>query len=370
MGSNVCKKVDTRLNEINSNHYFSEKINWRKSESKSEPPPLFKKSNKISSVKNTKLDHQKSDILEYSKKNKQKFKEELNCSICSTDEFKKSSKKLDDIEENETPVAWMEECCSKSSDKEEESLKQTLFSVNNGKDDHKRNDSCFKTLNASKGRLIRSQSDGCAPDDRIESYDTTDRLENGFESEGFTLRNRSITPYLMRKDTSLETNRSIDSESLPDCGHDGSELDYKFNTHFRYTMNERENKEFGNYFKKFSANLMLSYSRKGREKCGLCAFVANGSQGEWNELDNDVTKLMETVDKLSSLLAEKELSINQDIANNKDQNEKKLKEKVIELRNKKRIGISLEKTSHGKRMMVFKDGKNTYQIEGESQPIF
>jgi hypothetical protein len=370
MGSNICKNVNTRLNEINSNQNFSEKINFRKSKSKAEPPPLFKKTNKISSLKNSKLDHQKSDILEYSKKNKQKFKEELNCSICSTDELKKSNKKLDDIEENETPVAWMEECCSKSSDKEEESLKQILSSVNNGKDDHKRNDSCSKTLNASKERLIRSQSHGCAPDDRIESYDTTDRLENEFESEGFALRHRSITPYAMEKDFSIETNATIDSESLPDCDYDRSELDYKFDTHFRYTTNERGNREFENYVKKFSANVMLSCSRKHREKCGLCDFVANGGQGQWNELNNDVTKLMDTVDKLSSLLGEKELSLNQGVANNKDQNEKKLREKVIQLRNKKRIGISWQKTSQGKRTMIFKDGKSTYQIEGESQSIF
>jgi hypothetical protein len=371
MGSNVCKNVDSRLNEINSSQYFREKMNRKKSKSKRELPPIFKKSNKVSSLKNSKLDHQKSDVLEYSKKNKQKFKEELNCSICSTDEFKKPHKRLDDIEENETPVAWMEECCSKSSDKEEESIKQTLSSVNNGKNDHKRNDSCLKTLNASKEKLIRSKSDGCAPDDQIKLYDTTDRFENEFESERFTLKNRSITPYAkMRKNVSLETHASIDSESLPDCGFDGSELDYKLDTYFRYIMNERENPEFGNYVKNFSANLKLSYSRKYREKCGLCAYVANGGQGQWNELDNDVTKLMDTVDKLSSLLAEKELSLNQDTANNKDQNEKKLKQKVIQLRNKKRIGISLEKTSQGKKMMVFKDGKNTYQIEGESQSIF
>lgn len=146
-------------------------------------------------------------------------------------------------------------------------------------------------------------------------------------------------------------------------------------------------------------------SNHNSEKCNFCDFVKNGQGRSWSDLDKDVSMLMETVDKLSTMIAEKELSEKQhhdehgtpktpySIRDLKKQfgqvgslddndeivEEKKvslsfleklsglddLKEKVQQLRNKRRIGISLMKTSRGKRLMVFSDAQgNTYQIQG------
>ena len=136
------------------------------------------------------------------------------------------------------------------------------------------------------------------------------------------------------------------------------------------------------------------------KKCNFCDFVKNGSGRSWNDLDKDVSMLMETVDKLSSMIAEKELVVDKEngekpfhinniktkvgpVASFDDTDEiveeKKvslsfleklhgmddLKEKVQQLRNKRRIGISLMRTIGGKRLMIFSDGQNTYQIQGE-----
>ncbi len=141
------------------------------------------------------------------------------------------------------------------------------------------------------------------------------------------------------------------------------------------------------------------------QKCNFCDFVKNGTGRSWSDLDKDVSMLMDTVEKLSSMIAEKELSekhlghehspgkVPYSIRDLRKQfgqvgsldeseeivEEKKvslsfleklsglddLKEKVQQLRNKRRIGISLMKTSHGKRLMAFSDGQNTYQILGK-----
>ena len=137
------------------------------------------------------------------------------------------------------------------------------------------------------------------------------------------------------------------------------------------------------------------------KKCSFCEFVKNGSGGHsWNDLDKDVSMLMETVDKLSTLISERDIqhgnkNINGKMykiheVNSKDTTnssfddtdeiveERKvslsflekchrieLKERVLQLRNKRRVGISLMKTSRGKKLMVFNDGQNTYQIHGK-----
>lgn len=138
-------------------------------------------------------------------------------------------------------------------------------------------------------------------------------------------------------------------------------------------------------------------------ECDFCDFVNKGSGRSWDDLDKDVSILMETADKLSLVLAEKEMILSRDAEKNKiikvpqeshtlrqssdehsfDDNEEIVeeknvslsflkrfkvdgfKEKVEKLRNKKKIGISMMKTSKGKRLMVFSDGVNTYQIHGK-----
>lgn len=139
-----------------------------------------------------------------------------------------------------------------------------------------------------------------------------------------------------------------------------------------------------------------------KEKCDFCDFVKKGYSQSWNDLDKDVLLLMDTADKLTTLLTKKESLIEQNVCKHKEdktQNDcpqintfdtsediveeknvslsflerfkgNDFKEKVQMLRNKRRIGISLMKTSKGKRLMVFSDGVNTYQIHGLCIPFF
>src|SRR5690625_4153732 len=44
------------------------------------------------------------------------------------------------------------------------------------------------------------------------------------------------------------------------------------------------------------------------KSCNFCDYVKNGSGRSWDDLDKDVSMLMETADKLSLMLAEKEIS--------------------------------------------------------------
>jgi len=373
MGANLCKDLD-----MTKKRFISDRDDCDKK--KTQLPPLFTKSNKVSSLRNlSKLNHTKSNVSE---RDKNEFQEELNCSICSTKDIKKVDTNPNDIEINETPVAWMEECCSRSIDIEGESIKQIMSTVNTKTSHNKIHDNYFETSNSPKQRLNQIRSEGCATNGGISSNITTDNVGNGFHSiqnEMAPFRNRSITPFEKKRNSSEESIfGSIDGKEFNltenHSDHHISELGYSLQTEVHYRRDEKEGMEIGNYVKNLSANVMLSsrhYSRKGKEKCGFCDFVANGRHGRWNELDGDVTKLMDTIDKLSSLLIEKEMSLSPDSVNDKqlkELNEKKLKEKVIELRNKKRIGISLQKTSLGKRLIIFKDGKNTYQIEGKTKP--
>lgn len=147
--------------------------------------------------------------------------------------------------------------------------------------------------------------------------------------------------------------------------------------------------------------------QRSKRICSFCDFVQNGRGGRrWRELDKDFSVLMETVEKLGTILSEKEMALKGGLAkcekqqqhqshyhhlkhpnnnNNADTSsfdsstdeiveEKKvsfsflessdLKEKVQQLRQKKRIGISFLKTVRGKQLIVFNDGHNTYHIQG------
>lgn len=140
------------------------------------------------------------------------------------------------------------------------------------------------------------------------------------------------------------------------------------------------------------------------EHCEFCDYVNNTKAGNWDDLDNDVTVLMELADKLGEMIFEKEKeksNLVKKIPNNKsddeqwdeetpttivpvNENQEKLPETVVEpykkvsfsylekfnsvdLKEKvqllRRRKISVLKTSGGKCLMDFSDGKNTYQLQ-------
>lgn len=382
MGATLCKDVvDTKLVQFSKSHLDDN----RKFRSEKQPQvlPLFTKSNKLSAAErqNTRINHTKSAVIESSdsqQENEDQFREVLNCSWCSNKNGNIKMEKANDPHIINTPVAWMEDCHSISTYREE-----SVDHMESLADAAKRqNTKCDKFPKEKIAKEVEDENQ-IAPHPFAINNDCD--IDNEMIAEPPQLlygnhTRRSITPIEKRNhqlcSDSLESNfGSSDEKSLPnDSICDASEFDFiNLNAEIQVGIdisNKEETVVNTNYIQSFSANVMQAtyhYNKKCHriEKCGLCDYVTNGFHGRWNELDGDVTKLMETCDKLSLLLAQKESALN--LIYDKNENEHKLKEKVIQLRNKKRIGISMQKISLGRRLITFKDGRNTYQIEGKKR---
>ena len=98
------------------------------------------------------------------------------------------------------------------------------------------------------------------------------------------------------------------------------------------------------------------------ELCGrLCEMFNHGINNEFDTLDTEVMRLMDTLDKLSSILAEKEKVIS------KKSKLDQLREKAEQLEKWKQLGISIRKVKNGKRLIILKVGLNRYHIEGKQE---
>lgn len=221
-------------------------------------------------------------------------------------------------------------------------------------------------------------------------------LQSSSEPQPPNLLSRSGSLDLNVKSSYLETCRNTDNtvtrlhssaESLANLGDVSS--------------SEMIN-EHGHNNNDTSVSSMCNVQRSKRF-CSFCDFVHNGRGGRrWRELDKDFSVLMDTVEKLGMILSEKEMALksgqtkcdkqhqhdaryhhmkhlNKNAESSFDSTdeiveEKKvsfsflesrdLKEKVQQIRKKRRIGISFLKTVRGKQLIVFNDGQNTYHIQG------
>ena len=338
MGANLCSGFHL-LNKLDSN-----KVDTT---TKEQLPTLFKRLDRISHQKDSQLDHTKSWVDQ----SRQHFREELDCTLCS-------DKKVD-RRGNETPMAWMEDTTDRIS--EEEIPIKRAFPSNEDKSDNRIEKIDIKPNNVSKERFNEIGNHVKASRHGIDS-----NSGNQSENELSLMRNRSITSCGQRLDSSLESIcGSIDGTTSPENNSLGNCNRMSHKTEIHYSTSERH-EEPKDLIEKFSENLMLNKYKMTTnfdEKCSFCDIVAKGCHHDWNELDKDVVKLMETVDKLSALLSQKQLTFNKgpiDLA--KNQNENKLKEKMIKLR---KI-IELHKIGVGKKLMVFTDGENTYQIQSKT----
>ena len=174
----------------------------------------------------------------------------------------------------------------------------------------------------------------------IDSNLLFERLPNDCQNESFLLRNQSISSFGKHLSSSLESICGSNDHTKTDNNMSFESYNqFSIETEIHYCMNNESNNS-ANYVKNFSANLMLNSHQMTSglgQKCSFCDFVANGGHQHWNELDTDVIKLMETVDKLSALLSQKEISLNKDckdVVQFKERNDK-LKDKIIELTKQK-----------------------------------
>ncbi|KAI1292082.1 Calcium/calmodulin-dependent 3',5'-cyclic nucleotide phosphodiesterase 1C [Halotydeus destructor] len=93
--------------------------------------------------------------------------------------------------------------------------------------------------------------------------------------------------------------------------------------------------------------------------CGpLCQRYCHGQSDPFGGLDVDVMKLMDTLDKLSVVLAAKEREL---AARTKLE---QAAEKEKQLSRWKKLGISIKKVKNGKRLIILKVGLSQYHIEG------
>lgn len=343
---------------------------------KDQLPPLFKRLDRISHQKDSQLEHTKSWVNQ----SRQHFREELDCSLCS-------DLRPTNDQNNKTLVGPQMAWTDNHRDVVDQSLVDQRWrgrQANRNAEESAKIDGIGHRIdgqsnNAQNQRLTPSESH--AINQGIDSNLLFERSPNDCPNKSFLLRNRSIASFDKHLSSSLESICGSNDETNAENADNNTSFEscnqFSIETEIHYSVSNDCN-ETANYVKNFSANLMLNSHQMSSmttalgQRCGecsFCEFVANGGHQRWNELDTDVIKLMETVDKLSALLAQKEISLNKeckDVVQFKERNDKKLKEKIIELRNKKRIGMSLHKIGAGKRLMVFKDGHNTYQIESKS----
>lgn len=95
-------------------------------------------------------------------------------------------------------------------------------------------------------------------------------------------------------------------------------------------------------------------------------FVIDGLHDQWNQLDDgDVLELLETLNHLSTLLdKEKGASGRKDKPEKTNEQQEEIKAKLQQLLKKQRIGILVQKTKSGSRVIIIRDGWNMYHIEG------
>lgn len=110
----------------------------------------------------------------------------------------------------------------------------------------------------------------------------------------------------------------------------------------------------------------------GKLECSFCDLVNltgkdnDEDASEWNELDSDTVKLMDILDKLSRVLAEKAKGLvdrrNQKLRlQNENNNETRKKDHLHELR---QLGVSVRKVENRKRLLILKDDASQYRIQG------
>lgn len=118
----------------------------------------------------------------------------------------------------------------------------------------------------------------------------------------------------------------------------------------------------------------------GKLECSFCDLVnLTGREGdideanhEWNQLDSDTVKLMDILDKLSRVLAEKA----KDLVNRRSMHlkhrdhEDEDDDRTVEIRKKdqlqglRELGVSVKKVENRRRLLILKDDVSQYRIQG------
>jgi len=400
MGSSLCKSVNISSNSRGDlkNSRFDPNLKKKKNASKrGQVQPI---SSKIAIVNTSYLNHTKSNVTKNShNSSKDHFFEELECNYCKDSLLNGAIAgqiASDQLSSSDQPTTArpLQEVVSPSLVQHRDGKPLTPFvppPSRSPSDPSLQVD--IVTRSEQVPTIVHTASSSSCAD---KALDTMDPIDNCSE-----IIYRSVSTIPLASDKSSDSGEEAEisevlllskAKSL-DKGIDST---FKRN-HQAHNVGDNQSLVYTGHEQAIPHKAPLTHSKSGR-KCNFCDFVKNGSGRSWNDLDKDVSMLMETVDKLSSLIAEKELndkenisqmfqlkdlkskSLQSDSFDDSDEiiEEKKvslsfleklhaidLKEKVQQLRNKRRIGISLMKTSRGKRLMVFSDGQNTYQIQGE-----
>lgn len=92
-------------------------------------------------------------------------------------------------------------------------------------------------------------------------------------------------------------------------------------------------------------------------------FENGGSDLQWNELDQDVFQLMQVLQRLTQILEEKERQL---AAKCNLTDRASVRKRLRELRQRVGgVGLAICKSLNGNRLIILRDGKCTYHIEGE-----
>lgn len=121
----------------------------------------------------------------------------------------------------------------------------------------------------------------------------------------------------------------------------------------------------------------------GKLECSFCDLVnLTGREGdndeagsEWNQLDSDTVKLMDILDKLSRVLAEKAKGLvnrrNENLRHRiEDENDDDREDRVTQTRKKdqlhelRQLGVSVKKVENRRRLLILKDDASQYRIQG------
>lgn len=460
MGNNLCKSVGIVSHHSTSNRSdlknsrFDPRVQKRKSKDKINKSKIQPLGKKISTINTSYLNHTKSTVSKKITKNGQKqFLEELDCSYCSRDAdrdklivSKTSSFDAKSLFSNLSVHSLGESKPSKgmaivsngavvnSASSAIRAIHAPHRSITPPPAPIPPSETPLVSECASPPSIISQVEPGYGTklfEDEVIVYDKRGELDH--EEEYSTTEqtgDESNPEFMYRSVSTIPLNSEMDKidDEMAANDHDDDNGTY-VSVHSKarsgsldqsisikpqpaFTMKMVRDSSFDsmiNYVN--SDNDMFQCSNKKKnQKCNFCEFVKNGTGRSWSDLDKDVSVLMDTVEKLTNVLMEKEKDINpkhqtilklpsgvtmtsggggeQPDGSDKPQTsieshdeiveEKKvslsflekltstdLKEKVQQLRKKRRIGISLLKTVRGKQLMVFSDGHNTYQIQGK-----
>lgn len=115
----------------------------------------------------------------------------------------------------------------------------------------------------------------------------------------------------------------------------------------------------------------------GKLECSFCDLVnltgrEEDGGSEWNQLDSDTVKLMDILEKLSRVLAEKAKGL----VNRRNQNQRQQNEddddddctyqigKKDQLHELRQLGVSVKKVENRRRLLILKDDASQYKIQG------